>query len=122
MRRKSESQNAKERKRADAAKRHARRYADPEYRARMQEYARNRLSEKRADPEWHAEYKKKQRRYYRTRGKFLPNRKLSRQRAYAKLAANPEWRERHMQKFARGTGMTRRLGRKEDCIAQEQKS
>jgi hypothetical protein len=61
----------------------------------MQEYARNRQAEKRADPKWHAEYKKKQRKYYRTRGKFLPNAKRSRQRAYAKLAANPEWRQRH---------------------------
>ena len=26
---------------------------------------------------------------------FLPNRQQSRQRAYAKLAANPEWREQH---------------------------
>jgi hypothetical protein len=51
----------------------------------MQDYARNRQAEKRADPEWHAEYEKKQRRYYRTKGKFLPNRKLSRQRAYSKL-------------------------------------
>ena len=77
MARKSESDAAKERKRADAARRHARRYADPEYRARMQEYARNRLAEKRADPGWHAEYKKKQRKYYRTKGKFLPHQKLS---------------------------------------------
>src|ERR1700752_3163493 len=35
------------------------------------------------------------REYHRTTGKFLPNRKLSRQRAYVKLAANLEWRERH---------------------------
>jgi|SRR4029453_12623023 hypothetical protein len=91
MKRKSDLEAAKERRRAY----HARRYADPEYRARMQEYARNRLAEKRADPDWHAEFKKKQRRYYRTKGKFLPNRKLSRQPAYSKLAANPEWRQRH---------------------------
>jgi hypothetical protein len=91
MKRKSDLEAAKERRRAY----HARRYADPEYRARMKEYARNRQAEKRADPEWHAEYKKKQRKYYRTRGKLLPNRKLSRQRAYSKLAANPEWRQRH---------------------------
>ena len=63
--------------------------------------ARKRLAEKRADPEWHAAYKKKQRKYYRITGKFLPNLKRSRQRAYAKLAANPEWRERHNAKTTR---------------------
>jgi hypothetical protein len=62
--------------------------------ARIQARARKRLAE-RADPEWHAEYKKRQRKYYRKKGKFLPNRQLPRQRAYAKLAANPEWREQH---------------------------
>jgi hypothetical protein len=72
MTRKVASEAAKERKRADAARRHAKRSADPVYRARMQEYARNRLAEKRADPEWHAEHKKKQRKYYRTRGNFCP--------------------------------------------------
>src|SRR5262245_36929724 len=95
MTRKLASEVANERKRADNARRHAKRYADPEYRARMQEYARKRLAEKRADPEWHAAYKKAQRKYYRTKGKYLPNRELSKQRAYDKLAANPEWRERH---------------------------
>jgi hypothetical protein len=34
-----------------------------------------------------------------TRGKFLPNRQRTKQRAYAKLAANPEWRERHNAKM-----------------------
>jgi hypothetical protein len=40
-------------------------------------------------------YKKKQRKDYRTTGKYLPNLKCSRQRAYPKLAAIPDWRERH---------------------------
>jgi len=43
--------------------------------------------------QWLAAHKMKRREYYRTRGKFLPNLKLSRRRAYDKLAANPEWRE-----------------------------
>jgi|SoiMethySBSTD1v2_1073268.scaffolds.fasta_scaffold879492_1 hypothetical protein len=60
---KSELEAAKERKRAQH-RAYAKRYADPEYRARIQARARKRLAEKRADPEWHAEYKKRQRRYY----------------------------------------------------------
>jgi hypothetical protein len=85
--RKSELEAAKERTRAYQA----RRYADPEYRTRKQRY----YAEKRADPEWYAAHKKKLRKYYRTTGRFLPNRKRSQQRAYAKLVASPEWRERH---------------------------
>jgi len=64
MKRKSELEAAKERKRAYYAKL----YADPEYRARKQEYARNRHAEKRADPEWHTAHKKTRRKYYRTGG------------------------------------------------------
>jgi hypothetical protein len=94
MKRKTDLEAAKERKRAYYAKL----YADPEYRARKQEYARKRLAEKRADPAWLADHKKKQRKYYRTRGKFLPSRELSRQRSYYKLAANPEWRQRQSAK------------------------
>jgi hypothetical protein len=93
MTRKPELEAAKERKRAYLrAYYYARRYAtDPEYRARMQAHTRKKLAEIRANPKRHAAYKKKMREYLRT----LPSRKLSQQRAYAKLAANPEWRERH---------------------------
>ena len=42
---------------------------------------------------------KKMRKDYELEGSFLPNRKLSRQQAYAKLAANSEWRERHNAKI-----------------------
>jgi hypothetical protein len=95
MTRQSELEASKERKRAYHRAYFANRYADPEFRARMQEYARTRFTEKRADPQWHAAHKKKLRKCYRTRGKSLPNRQPSRQRSYYKLAANPEWRERH---------------------------
>jgi len=57
----------------------------------MQAHSRKKLAEIRSNPKRHAAYKKKMREYFRT----LPNRKLSQQRAYAKLAANPEWFERH---------------------------
>jgi len=92
MARKSKSEAAKERKRAYLRAYHARRYAtDPEYRARMQANSRKKFGEIRTNPKRHAAHKKKMREYFRT----LPSRKLSQQRAYAKLAANPEWRERH---------------------------
>ena len=99
MTRKSDLEAAKERRRARLRAYSAKRYADPEFRARKKEYVRNRQAEKRADPKWHAEYKMKQRRYYRITGKFLPSRKRSRQRAYAKLAANSEWRGRRNMPF-----------------------
>jgi hypothetical protein len=75
----------------------------------MQRYARKRLAEKRADPEWYAEYKKHK--YYRTTGKYLPNRKLSRQRAYTKLAANPDGANGTLRNNASGITATRRSGR-----------
>jgi hypothetical protein len=90
MTRKSELEAAKERRRAQQHRAYAKRYADPKYRARIQARARKRLAEIRANPKRHAAKKKKMREYYRTTGKFQP-----RQRTYAKLAANPEWRERH---------------------------
>src|SRR5262245_56314850 len=55
-------------------------------RERAQRYA-----EIRVDPERLAELKKKRRKYRRTMGKFLHE--LS--QPYHKMAANPEWRERH---------------------------
>src|SRR5262245_54488336 len=92
MTRKSKLEAAKEKKRAYLRAYYARRYAtDPEYRARMQAHSRKKLAEIRSNPKRHAAYKNKMREYFRT----LPNRKLSQQRTYAKLAANPEWRERH---------------------------
>jgi hypothetical protein len=95
MTRKFESEATKERKRAYHRAYYAKRYADPEYRAQKQKY----YAEKCADPEWHAAHKKKLRKYYRTRGTFLPNRKLSRQRSYYKAAADPERRQQQNAKI-----------------------
>src|SRR5262245_57928426 len=90
MRRRFRSEDAKER--ASRARRHAKRYTeDAEYRARMQENALKRYAEIRVDPERFAKLKKERRKYRRTTGKFLHE--LSQQRAYHKMAANPEWRE-----------------------------
>jgi hypothetical protein len=114
---KSELEAAKERKRAQH-RAYAKRYADPEYRARIQARARKRLAEKRADPEWHAEYKKRQRRCYRTRGKILPNRQLSKQRAYASSPPIRSGVKGIIRSNARGTATTRRSGQ-EDALEQK---
>ena len=65
--------------------------AGPYASALAEAHARKTLAEIRTSPKRHAEHTKKMREYHRT----LPNRELSRQRAYAKLAANPEGRERN---------------------------
>jgi hypothetical protein len=59
-----------------------------------------RLAEKRADPEWHAEYKKRQRKYYRTKGNFLPNPQLSRQRATLARQAKSKFEHRSLARIA----------------------
>jgi hypothetical protein len=98
MTRKSDLEAAKERRRARLRAYSAKRYADQNFAlGRKSMCATDKLKSEpipNGTPST-----KKQRRYYRTTGKFLPSRKRSRQRAYAKLAANSEWRGREKYAF-----------------------
>ena len=95
MKRKSDLEAAKESKRVYLRAYHARRYADPEYRARKLRY----YAEKRADPNGTPSTKRSSAGATEPLGSSWPTANASRQRAYAKLAANSEWRGREKYAF-----------------------